>query len=130
MLHWMMIIGKLKLASDTFVTQRWVHGQVIEVGLQLGIMLTPVRTFFKVEEQDWGEWLFALVTGFGSLIVALLVKLATRCDLALLRPPSLSSEAAVRHLDSFHIQALGTVRQVSPVVTLSDHVNRAAGITL
>lgn len=61
-----------------------LHGQVIEVGLQLVIMLSPIRTFFKVGEQDWGEWLFALVTGFGSLIVALLVKLVTRCS------PSLS----------------------------------------
>ncbi len=43
-------------------------------------MLTPVRDFFKVVAQDWGEWLFAILTGIGSLAIAVLVKLATRYD--------------------------------------------------
>ncbi len=53
-------------------------GQVIEAGLQLVIMLTPIRSFFKVTTQDWGEWLFAILTGLGSLVVSVIVKLATR----------------------------------------------------
>ena len=38
-----------------------------------------IGQFFKVRPQNWGEWLFALAVGFGSIIVALLTKLLSRC---------------------------------------------------
>ena len=45
---------------------------------QLIIMFTPVREFFKVEEQNGVEWAFAVAVGAGSLVMALIVKLLTR----------------------------------------------------
>lgn len=41
-------------------------------------MFTPVREFFKVEEQNGVEWAFAVAVGAGSLVMALIVKLLTR----------------------------------------------------
>ena len=41
-------------------------------------MFTPVRNFFKVEQQNGPEWAFAVGVGAGSLVMALLVKLLTR----------------------------------------------------
>jgi Ca2+-transporting ATPase len=54
----------------------WVMG--ITVVCQLIIMLTPVRGFFKVVGQSWGEWLFAVGVGAGCMVWAVAVKLATR----------------------------------------------------
>ena len=45
-------------------------------------MLTPVRVIFHCVEQDGYEWLFAVATGAGSLLVALATKLATWCAFA------------------------------------------------
>lgn len=45
---------------------------------QVVIMVTPVGTFFKVDTQNWQEWLFAIALGAGSLLVALAVKLISR----------------------------------------------------
>lgn len=41
-------------------------------------MFTPVRDFFKVEQQNGAEWAFAVGVGAGSLVMALVVKLLTR----------------------------------------------------
>ena len=41
-------------------------------------MVTPVGSFFKVDTQNWQEWLFAIALGAGSLLVALAVKLISR----------------------------------------------------
>ena len=41
-------------------------------------MVTPVAGFFKVRAQNWEEWLFAIALGFGSLVVALFVKIFSR----------------------------------------------------
>ena len=49
------------------------------------IMLTPVRRIFHCEEQNGFEWLYAILTGAGSLLVALATKLITWCALALPR---------------------------------------------
>ena len=54
----------------------WVMG--ITILCQLVIMLTPVRTFFKVVGQSWEEWLFAVAIGAGCMVWALVVKLLTR----------------------------------------------------
>ncbi|KAK9829300.1 hypothetical protein WJX72_005021 [[Myrmecia] bisecta] len=51
---------------------------IITVILQVIIMLTPVSSFFKVQPQNAGEWLFAIATGVGALIVALVVKFVSR----------------------------------------------------
>ncbi len=40
-----------------------------------------IGQFFRVRPQNWQEWLFALAVGFGSIIVALLTKLLSRCAL-------------------------------------------------
>jgi len=45
---------------------------------QLVIMFTPVRNFFKVEQQNGAEWAFAIGVGAGSLVMSLVVKLLTR----------------------------------------------------
>lgn len=45
---------------------------------QLIIMFTPVRNFFKVEQQNGAEWAFAVGVGAGSLLMALVVKLLSR----------------------------------------------------
>ena len=50
---------------------------------QVIIMLTPVRRIFHCEEQNGFEWLYAILTGAGSLMVALATKLVTWCALAL-----------------------------------------------
>ena len=42
-------------------------------------MLTPVRRIFHCEEQNGFEWLYAMLTGAGSLLVALATKLVTWC---------------------------------------------------
>ena len=49
------------------------------------IMLTPVRRIFHCEEQNGWEWLYALLTGAGSLLVALATKLVTWCALTTLK---------------------------------------------
>lgn len=41
-------------------------------------MFTPVRNFFKVEQQNGAEWVFAIGVGAGSLVMSLVVKLLTR----------------------------------------------------
>ena len=45
-------------------------------------MLTPVRSIFHCEQQTGYEWLFAVLAGAGSLLVAFATKLLTRCTLA------------------------------------------------
>jgi Ca2+-transporting ATPase len=55
----------------------WVMG--ITILCQLVIMFTPVQHFFKVVNQSWQEWLFAVATGAGCMLWAILVKLVTRC---------------------------------------------------
>ena len=46
--------------------------------LQLIIMLTPIRQFFKVDDQTWYEWLIAIALGVGALLWAFTVKLVSR----------------------------------------------------
>ena len=46
--------------------------------VQIVIMVTPLSTFFKVEYQDWKEWLFALSLGAGSLLMAMAIKIVSR----------------------------------------------------
>lgn len=46
-------------------------------------MLTPVRSIFHCEQQNAYEWLYAVLTGAGSLLVAFATKLLTRYALAL-----------------------------------------------
>lgn len=41
-------------------------------------MFTPVRKFFKVDQQNGSEWAFAVGVGAGSLVMAVVVKLLTR----------------------------------------------------
>ena len=41
-------------------------------------MVTPLSTFFKVEYQDWKEWLFAIALGAGSLLMAMAIKFVSR----------------------------------------------------
>ena len=38
-----------------------------------------IGQFFKVRPQNWQEWLFALAVGFGSILIAILTKLLSRC---------------------------------------------------
>ena len=54
---------------------------------QVIIMLTPVRRIFHCEEQNGWEWLYALLTGAGSLLVALATKLVTWCALSTMDNP-------------------------------------------
>lgn len=60
--------------------------------VQLIIMMTPVRIFFRVQSQSWAEWLFAIGVGAGALPLSLLARLASRRSLA---------ESQSRHVDSF-----------------------------
>jgi hypothetical protein len=46
--------------------------------LQIIIMQTPVGTIFKVTEQTWQEWLFAVAVGAGSMIGCVLGKILAR----------------------------------------------------
>ena len=46
--------------------------------LQLIIMLTPIRTFFKVDYQTWYEWVIAIALGVGALLWAFIIKLVSR----------------------------------------------------
>ena len=46
--------------------------------LQLIIMLTPIRQFFKVDYQTWYEWVIAIALGVGALLWAFIVKLVSR----------------------------------------------------
>ena len=55
-------------------------------------MLTPVRRIFHCEEQNGFEWLYALLTGAGSLLVALATKLVTWCA------PALRSGECLAHI--------------------------------
>ena len=48
------------------------------LAVQIVIMVTPLSTFFKVEHQDWKEWLFAIALGAGSLLMAVAVKFVSR----------------------------------------------------
>ena len=51
---------------------------VVMPGVQVVIMVTPLSTFFKVEYQDWKEWLFAIALGAGSLLMAAATKSVSR----------------------------------------------------
>ena len=42
-----------------------------------------IGQFFKVRPQSWQEWLFALAVGMGSLLVAIVTKLLSRCHASL-----------------------------------------------
>lgn len=46
--------------------------------MQLVIMMTPVRVFFKVKQQNWQEWLFAIGTGAASMPLAFITKLIAK----------------------------------------------------
>ena len=46
--------------------------------LQVIIMLTPIAHFFNAYHQNWQEWLFAVGTGAGCMLLALLVKVFSR----------------------------------------------------
>lgn len=46
--------------------------------LQIVIIMTPVRLFFRVRTQSWQEWLFAVGVGAGSMPLAFLTKLISR----------------------------------------------------
>ena len=56
-----------------------LHRMLRLAGRQVVIMLTPVRSIFHCEQQNGWEWLFAVLTGAGSLLVALAIKVVTRC---------------------------------------------------
>ena len=73
--------GVCKDPSTVWV--RVLHRVLRLAGRQVVIMLTPVRRIFHCEEQNGWEWLYAILTGAGSLLVALVTKLVTRCALAL-----------------------------------------------
>ena len=60
----------------------YVHRVLRLAERQVVIMLTPVRSIFHCEHQTGYEWLFAVLAGAGSLLIALATKLLTRCALA------------------------------------------------
>ena len=66
-------------------------------GRQVIIMLTPVRRIFHCEEQNGFEWLYAVLTGAGSLLVALATKLVTWCALALISGTCLAGLTVSSH---------------------------------
>lgn len=64
------------LSETDWADTGWVTAQVI-------IMCVPqIGQFFKVRPQSWQEWLFALAVGAGSIVVALAVKLLSKCAAA------------------------------------------------
>ena len=68
--------------------------------LQIVIMMTPVRIFFKVRYQSWEEWLFALAAGAGSLPIALLTKLISKPIMAALRRHKSRRKSLVHPVES------------------------------
>lgn len=67
---------------DIYNCPAWHVNRVLRLTeRQVIIMLTPVRRIFHCEEQNGWEWLYAILTGAGSLLVALATKLVTWCAL-------------------------------------------------
>lgn len=50
-------------------------------GMQI-LFMEALGGIFKVNQQNWKEWLAAAAIGFGSMIVAALTKAVTRCAYA------------------------------------------------
>ena len=78
MLNARKIKHEYNIFSGLWKSRAFMYIFVLIIGLQLIIMLTPVSSFFSVTHQNWGEWLFALAVGFGSLFVALATKALVR----------------------------------------------------
>ena len=66
---------RLRCIFDPSMTCRLLR---VVLTVQVIIMVTPLSTFFKVEYQDWKEWLFAIALGAGSLLMAMAIKFVSR----------------------------------------------------
>ncbi|DBB18563.1 hypothetical protein WJX82_010215 [Trebouxia sp. C0006] len=78
MLNARKIKHEFNIFAGLWRSRAFLYVFTIIVSLQLIIMLTPVASFFSVTKQAGSEWLFALVLGFGSLLVSVATKAVVR----------------------------------------------------
>lgn len=78
MLNARKIKHEFNIFAGLWKSRAFLYVFTIIVSLQIIIMLTPVASFFSVTKQAGSEWLFALVIGFGSLLVSVATKAVVR----------------------------------------------------
>ena len=61
-------------------SRAFLHIWILVLGLQLLIMLTPIGQFFRITQQSWEEWMFAIGIGIAALPLCLLTKNFSRYD--------------------------------------------------
>lgn len=72
------IKDELNVFKGLWRSRTFLYIWVLVFGLQLIIMLTPIRSFFRITSQTWEEWLFAIAIAVVALPLCLVTKLISR----------------------------------------------------